>query len=52
VVIYIAAIEMWKMVKRRMGIWSGARRTIRREDAEARAGVGGLDRAVVGSEKV
>jgi Na+-exporting ATPase len=41
VVIYISAIEMWKMVKRRMGIWSGARRTISREDAEARAGVSG-----------
>jgi Na+-exporting ATPase len=39
VVIYISAIEMWKMIKRRMGIWSGARRTISREDAEARAGV-------------
>ncbi|KAH4985514.1 hypothetical protein HBI76_126300 [Parastagonospora nodorum] len=52
VVIYIAAIEMWKMIKRRMGIWSGARRTISREDAEARAGVGGVDRAVVGSEKM
>ncbi|KAF1918767.1 hypothetical protein BDU57DRAFT_120060 [Ampelomyces quisqualis] len=41
VVIYISAIETWKMVKRRMGIWSGARRTISREDAEARAGVAG-----------
>jgi Na+-exporting ATPase len=39
VVIYISAIEMWKMIKRRMGIWSGARRTISREDAEARAGI-------------
>jgi Na+-exporting ATPase len=43
VVIYISAIEMWKMIKRRMGISSGARRTISREDAEARAGVAGLD---------
>ena len=41
VVIYISAIETWKMVKRRLGIWSGAQRTIDREDAEARAGLGG-----------
>ncbi|KAH7413626.1 hypothetical protein DE146DRAFT_626765 [Phaeosphaeria sp. MPI-PUGE-AT-0046c] len=41
VVIYISAIEMWKMIKRRLGIWSGAKRTISREDAEARAGVAG-----------
>lgn len=41
VVIYISAIETWKMIKRRMGIWSGAKRTISREDAEARAGVAG-----------
>jgi Na+-exporting ATPase len=39
VVIYISAIETWKMIKRRMGIWSGAHRTISREDAEARAGL-------------
>ncbi|KAH8731817.1 sodium P-type ATPase-like protein [Phaeosphaeriaceae sp. PMI808] len=39
VVIYISAIETWKMIKRRMGIWSGAQRTISREDAEARAGL-------------
>ncbi|KAH7071403.1 sodium P-type ATPase-like protein [Paraphoma chrysanthemicola] len=39
VVIYISAIETWKMIKRRLGIWSGAHRTISREDAEARAGL-------------
>jgi Na+-exporting ATPase len=50
VVIYISAIETWKMIKRRMGIWSGARRTISREDAEARAGVSVVP-VVVGSEK-
>jgi len=44
VVMYIAAIEGWKAVKRSFGIGSGAHRVIRREDAEARAGllVGGV----------
>ncbi|KAF2826928.1 sodium P-type ATPase-like protein [Ophiobolus disseminans] len=41
VVLYVGAIEMWKMVKRRLGIWSGKLRTFSREDAEARAGVVG-----------
>jgi Na+-exporting ATPase len=43
VVIYISAIETWKMVKRRAGLWSGKLRTISREDAEARAGVGSAE---------
>ena len=41
VVVYIAAIESWKAVKRALGIWSGAHRVISREDAEARAGLAG-----------
>jgi len=41
VVIYIAAIESWKAIKRSLGIWSGAHRVISREDAEARAGLSG-----------
>jgi len=41
VVIYIAAIESWKAIKRGLGIWSGAHRVISREDAEARAGLSG-----------
>jgi Na+-exporting ATPase len=39
VVIYTSAIETWKMIKRRMGIWSGAHKVVSKEDAEARAGV-------------
>lgn len=39
VVLYILAIETWKMIKRRCGIWSGAHKVISREDAEARAGL-------------
>lgn len=39
VVLYIGAIETWKMIKRRCGIWSGAHKVISREDAEARAGL-------------
>ncbi|KAJ4314755.1 hypothetical protein N0V94_006299 [Neodidymelliopsis sp. IMI 364377] len=39
VVLYISAIETWKMIKRRMGIWSGAHKVISRQDAEARAGL-------------
>ncbi|KAF9691426.1 hypothetical protein EKO04_010817 [Ascochyta lentis] len=39
VVLYISAIETWKMIKRRLGIWSGAHKVISREDAEARAGL-------------
>ncbi|KAF3054174.1 hypothetical protein E8E11_011987 [Didymella keratinophila] len=39
VVLYISAIETWKMIKRRFGIWSGAHKVISREDAEARAGL-------------
>jgi len=34
VVLYITAIEAWKMVKRRCGIWSGAHKVVTREDAE------------------
>ncbi|KAI4934434.1 hypothetical protein J4E85_002291 [Alternaria conjuncta] len=41
VVIYISAIEIWKAIKRSLGIWSGAHRVISREDAEARAGLNG-----------
>jgi len=39
VVIYIAAIESWKAVKRRFGIGSGKVRVLRAEDAEMRAGL-------------
>ena len=39
VCIYIAAIESWKAVKRRFGLWSGAHRVLSREDAEMRAGL-------------
>jgi Na+-exporting ATPase len=39
VVVYIAAIESWKAVKRRFGIWSGKNTTLSREDAEMRAGL-------------
>ncbi|KAF2192011.1 sodium transport ATPase 5 [Zopfia rhizophila CBS 207.26] len=39
VVIYIAAIESWKAVKRRLGLWSGKNRVLSREDAEMRAGL-------------
>ncbi|USP72995.1 hypothetical protein yc1106_00269 [Curvularia clavata] len=41
VAIYVSAIEIWKAIKRSMGIWSGAHRVISREDAEARAGLNG-----------
>ncbi|KAF2871188.1 hypothetical protein BDV95DRAFT_573468 [Massariosphaeria phaeospora] len=46
VVIYVAAIESWKAVKRRCGIGSGRLRVLSREDAEMRAGldVGGQGR--------
>ncbi|KAI8933040.1 hypothetical protein NX059_009689 [Plenodomus lindquistii] len=47
VVVYVAAIESWKAVKRGLGIWSGAHRVISREDAEARAGLVGGVRLVV-----
>lgn len=50
VVIYIAAIESWKAVKRGFGIWSGAHRVISREDAEARAGLVGSVGHVVGEK--
>jgi Na+-exporting ATPase len=40
VVLYVGAIEMWKMVKRRAGIGSGKHKVLTREDAEARAGLG------------
>lgn len=39
VAIYIAAIETWKAVKRRLGIWSGKHVLHSRDDAEARIGV-------------
>lgn len=39
VVIYVAAIESWKAVKRRFGIWSGKNTVLSREDAEMRAGL-------------
>ncbi|KAF2113812.1 hypothetical protein BDV96DRAFT_613638 [Lophiotrema nucula] len=40
VAVYVAAIESWKAVKRRLGIWSGKHKVLSREDAEARAGLG------------
>jgi Na+-exporting ATPase len=39
VAIYIAAIEIWKAIKRRLGIWSGQHVVLSREDAEMRIGV-------------
>jgi magnesium-transporting ATPase (P-type) len=39
VVIYIAAIEVWKAIKRRLGLWSGGNKVLGREDAEMRAGL-------------
>ena len=39
-VIYVAAIESWKAIKRRFGIGSGKHRVLSREDAEMRAGFG------------
>jgi Na+-exporting ATPase len=39
VAIYVAAIEIWKATKRRLGIWSGKHVLLSREDAEARIGV-------------
>lgn len=39
VVIYIAAIESWKAIKRRFGIWSGKHTVLSREDAESRIGI-------------
>jgi Na+-exporting ATPase len=44
VVLYVGAIEAWKCVKRRMGLWSGGRKVVGSEDAEATAG---LSRVVV-----
>jgi P-type Na+/K+ transporter len=42
VAVYITAIESWKAVKRRFGIWSGKNRVLSREDAEMRAGLGAV----------
>ncbi|KAF1954126.1 potassium/sodium eff [Byssothecium circinans] len=39
VAIYIAAVESWKAVKRRFGIWSGKHKVLSREDAESRVGM-------------
>ncbi|PVH97339.1 potassium/sodium eff [Periconia macrospinosa] len=39
VAIYIAAIEIWKAIKRSFGIWSGKHKVLSREDAESRAGI-------------
>jgi magnesium-transporting ATPase (P-type) len=39
VAVYVAAIEIWKAIKRRCGIWSGKHRVLSREDAEMRAGL-------------
>lgn len=39
VAVYIAAIESWKAVKRRFGIWSGKHRLLSRQDAEERVGL-------------
>lgn len=39
VVVYVAAIESWKAVKRRFGIWSGGNKVFSLQDAEARAGL-------------
>ncbi|KAF1996981.1 potassium/sodium eff [Amniculicola lignicola CBS 123094] len=38
VAVYVAAIESWKAVKRRVGIGSGKNRILSRQDAEKRAG--------------
>lgn len=38
-VIYVAAIETWKAIKRRFGIWSGKHVLHSSDDAEARVGV-------------
>lgn len=50
VVLYIGAIETWKMIKRRFGIWSGAHKVISREDAEARAGLDAVPVARMGEK--
>jgi Na+-exporting ATPase len=39
VAIYMTAIEIWKAIKRRFGIWSGKHVLLSRDDAEARIGV-------------
>ncbi|KAF2743219.1 potassium/sodium eff [Sporormia fimetaria CBS 119925] len=39
VVVYVAAIESWKAIKRRFGIWSGKHKVLTLEDAEMRAGL-------------
>jgi P-type Na+/K+ transporter len=39
VVVYIAAIETWKAIKRRFKIWSGKHKVLTMEDAEMRAGL-------------
>lgn len=43
VAIYIVAIEIWKAIKRRFGIWSGKHVVLSREDAEARIGIEYVD---------
>lgn len=39
VAIYVAAIEIWKAIKRRFGIWSGKHKVLSRMDAEERLGL-------------
>lgn len=39
VAVYVAAIESWKAVKRRFGVWSGGNKLFSLQDAEARAGL-------------
>ncbi|KAF2269359.1 sodium transport ATPase 5 [Lojkania enalia] len=51
VVVYVAAIECWKAVKRRFGIWSGKHRVLSREDAEMRAGLDVVNMREKRSEK-
>ncbi|KAF2468021.1 sodium transport ATPase 5 [Lindgomyces ingoldianus] len=39
VTVYIGAIESWKAVKRKLGLWSGGHKLLEKEDAEMRAGL-------------
>jgi magnesium-transporting ATPase (P-type) len=50
VVVYVAAIESWKAVKRRFGIGSGKVRLVSRGDAEMRAGLEGGPIVVTGEK--
>jgi potassium/sodium efflux P-type ATPase len=39
VAVYVAAIESWKALKRRLGLWSGKNKVFSKQDAELRAGL-------------